>query len=285
MQQNTNTKLTRFSSNRLKRPVKMRRLMALLALLVIAAAIVGIVVAYGKLRDLWLEQCVITDFPSQVRITEGAMVKAEIVADQFGLRNGANLALIDFAKRREEILAKIPNVRDVTVTRHLPNRVDVVVEERKPFVRMNVCGKNRSSDRVADADGVVFLCLRGTQALPVIREPQSPGTPPGRRLGDRARAAIRLLETCADAEFQDVQIQEVDVSPRDYLLVTLHDYSYLRLSWKDMDVGTPEGLSDLKSRLRNFAGLLRKRYLEVPVTWDATGETADIITANPQISL
>ena len=60
----------------------------------VAVLAVGVVVSAGKLKDLYLEQCVIRDMASQVSITSGKMVKADVIAENLGLRPGANLATI-----------------------------------------------------------------------------------------------------------------------------------------------------------------------------------------------
>ena len=136
----------------------------------------ALVFAYGRLRDIWEEQCVITDYASQVSITDGRMVRADVIAGQFGIKNGANLAAIDFERRRREIMEKIPNIRNIRITRHLPNRVEIDVEERVPVARLGIKGRNDASGRVVDTDGVVFISSSGTQMLPTIREGAAPGT-------------------------------------------------------------------------------------------------------------
>ena len=173
-----------------------RRAVVALGLAAAVAAVVALAFAYAKLRALWLEQCVVTDVASQVAITDGKMVRSDVIAGQFGLTNGANLALIDFAEKRRETLKKIPNIRDITVSRHLPNRVSIDVEERVPVVRLGIRGRKGDTGKVADTDGVVFISSSGTQILPTIREAAAPGTPKGQTLGGHALAALRLIETC-----------------------------------------------------------------------------------------
>ena len=184
--------------NKLKTKHSGRKALALAGSAAFLVLIGAVVFAYGRLRALWVEQCVITDFASQVSITDGRMVRADVVAGQFGLKNGANLALIDFDERRRELLKKIPNIRNVTISRHLPNRISIEVEERVPVVRLGIKGKKEPTGRVADTDGVVFISSSGTQMLPTIREAAAPGTQKGQRLSGHALAALRLIETCRE---------------------------------------------------------------------------------------
>ena len=126
---------------------------------------------------MWLEQCEITDLDSQVEISDGAMVKADVIADEFGLRKGANLAKINFRKERERILAKIPNIKDVRIRRILPGKVSIGVDERVPAVRIK--GERGC---VADLEGVVFRCQRQTQSLPVVKERAGANIQPGSKM-------------------------------------------------------------------------------------------------------
>ena len=103
-------------------------LTAVIVLLVILG--LGAVLGYEKLKGIYLEQCVITDMPSQVKISSGKMVHPSTIAEELGLRTGANLALIDFTAKREELLAKIPNLRRIRIERHLPDKVIVTAEDR-----------------------------------------------------------------------------------------------------------------------------------------------------------
>ena len=90
-------------------------LLAGLGLVVVVATVIGIIAGYEKLHAIWVEQCVITDMERQVAIDSGKMVKADVIAGVFGLKPGANLALIDFAAKREAALAKIPNLREIRI--------------------------------------------------------------------------------------------------------------------------------------------------------------------------
>lgn len=246
-----------------------RRILVTLGAILALALLAGGTWGYLRLRDLWLEQCVIDDFAAQVTVNGGKMVKPDVIAEEFGLRKGANAALIDFDTRRREILAKIPNLRDLKVTRQLPNRVTVVVEEREPFVKMNVRGGKTVTGRVADKEGVVFVCYRNTQALPTIRETGTP-TPPGKRLSQRGMAALAVAEACADPALQEVQFLECDISKPNYLLLVLSDYSRVRLAWDGMDAPSSRSAAALRSQLDAFASVYKSDLGHGTRTWDAT---------------
>ena len=256
--------------NKIESSNKGHRILAIMGVVAMLVILAGVVVAYGSLRDLWLEQCVIRDVSSQVSITDGRMVRADVVAEQFGLKNGANLALIDFDEKRRKVLKKIPNIRAITVERHLPDRVDITVEERVPVVRLNIRGRKGDSGRVADTEGVVFNSSSGTQTLPTIREAAAPGTQKGQVLAGRVLAALKLVETCRE-KFSSLAVIEADASRPDYIMIVLGtDYSRAKVAWDGMDDPTPATMPALERQLKCLSDAIASRVDGSIRVWDAT---------------
>ena len=242
-----------------------------IAVLVILAVIgVGLKLGYDSLRRVCLEPCVIRDMSEQVSISEGKMVRSGTIADVLGLKVGTNLAEIDFARKREEVLAKIPNLRSIRITRKLPDRLVIVTEERTPIAKMGLRGQKRVTGRVVDAEGVVFMCQRGTQMLPTINETQAPGTHPGQRIAGRTLAALRLVEACREAEFLELGILDVDTSRHDFLVATLGNYSKVKILWDDMDDPNARSRKDLLTRLTHLRDTIRSKVTPETVIWNAT---------------
>jgi len=259
-----------------KRPDFRRRTVFIVSLVLVISLGVCAVLGYEKLRAIWLEQCVITDMEKQVSIADGKMVKADVLADNFGLRPGANLALIDFAAKREEILAKIPNLRSVSIRRHLPGRVTITSEERTPIARLNLRGRKDVSGKVVDTDGVVFIWQRGTSALPTIREGRAPGAAAGARLTGRAAAALRLIEKARDPAFSELGLLEVDIGHPDFLTATIGDYSVVKIAWDNMDEPTAATERALQRTLRHLTSAIRSRVATGTVVWNATDPSGRI---------
>lgn len=247
--------------------------LAILAIVLVAITGIGIMVGYEKLRELWQEQCVIRNFDDQVTIEAGKMVKADVIAGIFGLKTGANLATIDFEERRAVALEKIPNLKNLRVSRILPDRVTIAIEERTPIARLNIRGRKADTGKVVDANGVVFFCARGTQLLPAILEPNPPGTAAGKTLGNRANAALRLIEACRESEFQELSLLDVSIAEKDYLSATLNTgttYSTLKIAWEDMDEATPSSRASLSRQLTHLRDAIRSRVGDGAVIWNAT---------------
>jgi hypothetical protein len=251
-------------------PRQHRGALAAAAMIGAAAVFTVLAIGYGKLRDLWLEQCRITDFAEQVSITPGKMVKADVVAMELSLTNGANLSLIDFKAKRRDILRKIPNLRSISISRRLPNRIVVETEERTPIARLSTDKRRSETGKVVDSEGMVFICQRGTQTLPLIREPHEPGTRPGARLTGRSLAALKFVETCKETDFADLQVQEVKLSNRSYLFATLGNYSCAKIAWDGMDDPNESNRKNLLRQLRMLSKAVRSGATPGSTTWNAT---------------
>lgn len=242
-----------------------------LSVVIVVIAAIGLAIGYGQLRDICLEPCVIRDASMQVTIeNSGSMVKADVIAGEFGLKPGVNLAHVDFEKKCAEILKRIPNLKTISVTRTLPDKVTIKVEERTPIVRLY--GKTSKTDtgRVADEEGMVFIRQRGTQLLPIIRESQTPFTAVGTKLSGRSLAALRLIESCREPEFSDLGVQQVDTSKLDYLTATLGNYAIAKIAWEGMDTPTPATKKNLDRQLTLLVRAFRSRVGDRAAVWNAT---------------
>lgn len=247
--------------------------LAIAAIVIIGITLVGLYIGYEKLRELWLEQSIIRDMDRQVTIASGKMVKAEVIATYFGLKPGANLSLIDYQKKREEILASVANLKDLRVRRQLPDRVIIDFEERVPIARLGIKGQRKDLGYVVDADGVVFRCFRNTQLLPIIHEGTRQSASAGRRVTARSRAAIKLLDICRNSEFQDIGILDIDTTSPDYLFVTINtgtNYTRLKLAWEGMDNPSPASDAELIERLTRLKQAFASRIGTNAVIWNAT---------------
>lgn len=251
--------------------------LAILVMILVSGAIFGLVKACGLLKDIYLEQCVIVNMDEQVKLSAGKMVHPDTIKEALGLRVGANLALIDFKERRAELLKKAPNLRNIFITRHLPDKVTIETEERVPLARINLKGRKAPSGLVVDADGVVFSWARGTGMLPMIRESETPLPSIGQILSGKALAALRVIEACQDGELRELGILEVDISKPDYLIATLSNYSRAKLAWDSMkDVDSFESRRSMLKQLSLLSQAISSRVGDDAVLWNATDTSGRI---------
>jgi len=247
---------------------------------VLTTAIVGLVMGFDYLRDKWREQCVIVDMERQVTIESGKMVHPGNIAAALGLKRGANLATIDFDAKRTQLLADIPNLRSVRITRLMPDRVIVATEERTPVAKMGIKGRRGGTGLVVDSEGVVFSWQRGTQMLPTIYEPPSRATGRGKRIEGRSLAALNMVESCRDPAFSELNVQDIDTSNPDYLMATLGNYSTVKIAWEGMDEPTASSKVALDQRLKRLVQAIRTHIAPGTKVWNAT--MADMIFADTQ---
>jgi len=232
------------------------------ALVVAGAAMWGAYVGAVRLHGIWTEQCVVRDVRSQVRIKATPHVTEEHVRELFRLTNGCNLAKMDFTEMRSRILRKHPIIRDIVVTRHLPDGLEISLAERKPVVRI-VSGDERRKARgylawnVADAEGMVFeFPKKDTGNLPMV---VVPGPPPSRgdRIGGRAMTALRTVLLCEKAGIPPQEFAEVSTENATYLKVTTSDYGMLNILWRILDDPDDPAQPRLEKILANYRKVTR----------------------------
>ena len=228
--------------------------LAVIGLVALALAAWGIKVAYGKLAEVCERQCCVTDSGEQVEVISGKIVPAQLIVNHFGLTNGVNLAQVPFDTLRERLLHDMPNIKDVKISRRLPNHVRVEVSERVPVVRVIGSGAHASANNAADR----------------VREAKRNTSAPGERLTGMARAALMLLEEAAAPEFSALKIQEVDTFKPDYLFATLGDSSRAKIAWSDMEKPTKASRISLTNQLTRLTLALKTNLAAGTKLWNAT---------------
>ena len=247
-----------------------------IALVILAiAAVFGIyklcALAVSKLRACWEAQCVITDVTTQVSISSTPHVKEEHVREWFSLTNGCNLAHLDLAATREQVLKEHPIVKDMSVRRHLPNKIEIAVEERLPIARVNLkrVGEIARWD-VVDVDGMVFEYARkDSKKLPVISE-KTPSAQRGERLSGRALTALRLVELCALRNVASLPECEVSTDSPTYLKVTTENYSTVLIAWSLLDDPSDPEQPAMTTILTNLQQLMNQGLYPDRVTYTIT---------------
>ena len=262
--------------------------LAAVALAVVGGALWGLSCGYGAMMSAYDEQCRVIDADVDVAVVvtgSAKMVNRDLVTDFFGLTNGANLAEIDFARKRSELLLT-PNIRDVHIERRMPNRVTIEVFEREPVARVAGHSRHASIGRVADAEGVVFRFQRNIAALPIIREAADINTTPGQKLSGMAAAAVHLVTAVSDlTSLGDFRILEIDTSPRDYLLLTLGNYSRAKFAWSHMGQDDSTAKASLKDQIVKLAQVISATPIAGTTMWNAMDyEDGRIYADDPTLS-
>lgn len=236
----------------------------------------GLAFGYVKLRGIWIGQCRITDVSRQVSVEGNQYISRGTVLDLMGLKNGENLATIDFGEKRREALKRAPIMKSVTIQRRLPDRLEISIEERTPVARMNVRGNKTVTGRVVDSEGVVFVRQPNTSALPFIYEERSKATAGGKTLGAMSMAALRLIQVSARQKYSSLGIISVDATKPDFLVAVLSDYSRAKFAWEGMSDGGDSGAAALEKQYDRLfkavkSGIARHSSGGAsPIVWNAT---------------
>jgi cell division protein FtsQ len=148
-----------------------------------------------------------------LRVTGAVYAPQDAIFNVFGPDYGRSIYLLPMAERRRNLLA-VDWVKDATISRLWPDRVDVRIVERTPvaFVQL-AAGGTRPSFAVAlvDAEGVILeQPPRASFTLPVLTGIRREQTQAMRR--QRVATALRLIKELGNLSNQ---LSEIDVSDPD----------------------------------------------------------------------
>ncbi len=176
----------------------------------------------------------------------GGTLSADLIREFTQIREGMNLFDIDINAIRSDFLTRAPNVRAMTISRHLPDTIRIEVIERDPLARMGYRGH-----LVVDRDGHLFGKGRRARPLPVIIGYSDKDLKPGKRVGGIVFAALELLEVCDDPAVELV-VDSVDVSSPEALTVLMRRGGVVKqvpIKWDDMGLRTEASQAALYKRL------------------------------------
>ncbi len=215
---------------------------------------------YFRSRSLF----VLRDLRNDVTITTGKTLTPDLVCEVLGLREGVNLFSIPIDRKRLELLEQAPNIRDITIVRRMPGKLNITIVEREPIARVG------SNGRVVDGEGVVFIRYAGTGGLPLIKGADGfAQIKPGERLRGNELAAVRLIGNTLRPECK-LRLLAVDAAKADYLLLTFSDYRQAKFAWDGMADEQKDTVAKMQSHLDNLADAMNSEIGRPHVMWDAT---------------
>lgn len=139
------------------------------------------------------------------------------VAGVFDRDYGRSIYLLPLAERRRQLLA-VEWVKDASIRRTWPNRLDVYLSERRPVAFLEVPSNQPGAQRLAliDEEGEILEPpARAQYHLPVLAGVRKDQSRPARRDGVR-----RMLRLLAEAAPWAEKFSEIDVGNPDNLKVT-----------------------------------------------------------------
>lgn len=241
------------------------------ALETIAAVVLLFLVGWGCKALFYLyfktnPQFKLRNLHQDVQILTGKTVTPDLVVQAFGLKEGKNLfdANIEEGAKRFMIT---PNIRDITITRELPGKLNITILEREPIARVNV----KQQGWVVDEDGVIFVRYVGTANLPmIILSDEYAQAKQGDQLNGLERAAVRVVKSLMRPECS-TRLLELDARKSDYLTLMFRDFRKAKFAWKGMDNPcSDEGDAALALQLDRLVKSMNSEIGRSRQFWDAT---------------
>ena len=212
----------------------------------------------------------LTDVRRNVEVSAGKRLTPDSIYQLLKLTDGMNQFLRPIEKERLSLLAREPNIKELKIVRHLPDKMSISIIERSPIARV----QTKDGGWVVDEEGVPFIRYAGTEHLPIIRGVDLPAQiQSGNRVHGMAMAAVQLVSNMRRVNVK-LRLLELEVVKEDYLFLTMSDHRQVKFAWNEM-------LAE-KNEVEQKAQLLRMQYhydelellMESPVgqiclMWDA----------------
>ena len=188
----------------------------------------------------------------EVDVFTGQILTRELVIEGLQLEVGKNIFdVCDMAEKRKKVLRSGFVAREVTLTRHLPDKLVVKITEREPVARM-------AEDHMLLVDGEGMVFIGGWPSpLPRISGVHGQVFGPGTRLlgmGSAAAMFARVLGT-ANVNFP---VERVDASKEDFLTLTLPGQRRVLLAWDGIGRVDAESEEQLRERLHEVVAMVDK---------------------------
>ncbi len=227
---------------------------------------------------------------AELDVQTDGLLDSERVLQTAELQKGGNIFLVNLNRAKTRI-ESIPEVEHVQVSRQLPNRITVEINERKPVAWLSTARGIDSRDEVVassnsflvDANGVLLRPRKLSaqdRYLPIIRHYNGSNLAEGMQTeGEEMKAALDLLRAHQDslvaARFQ---IQEIDLAKHYGLQVTDRNGTQAMFALEEMDrqlkrLDTYLQYSDQHGQRIQTINLLVQK--NVPVTYMTDAVVAD----------
>ena len=226
---------------------RQRRFFGLTAKILLAACL-GTAVYFGARKGIaWM---VLKNPDYNVAVLEvetDGVLSPESVLDAADLHKGSNIFLVNLSRAKARVEA-IPQVEKVQVTRQLPNKISIQINERKPVAWVAPERGAATRDEVTkspssylmDAQGVLWPPKKLNPQdfyLPIVRNYTNGPRSDGQEVeGEEIKAALDLLHAQQDSAIAArFQIQEIDLAKHFGLAVTDGNGLQVLFDLDDMD--------------------------------------------------
>ncbi|MCA1807986.1 MAG: cell division protein FtsQ/DivIB [Kiritimatiellia bacterium] len=190
------------------------------------------------------------------------------ILDILRLRIGDSIFQINLNQARRVVLDETPRLKDIEISRRLPDLLQVLTVERVPMASLKMDGFMLG----LDAEGYVLGPVDADRRLPLITGHNLVGLRPGARLdGTPVMQALEVLNVCADTPLgQELRVTRIDVRKGDMLNLLLEEGAEVALAWHEMRAHTDVSLKNLKLKLTRLAAIRQqgRSFSNLDMTFD-----------------
>jgi cell division septal protein FtsQ len=177
-----------------------------------------------------------------IEVTTDGDLERDAVVESAQIANGTNIFSVNLSAVEDRLRA-LPQIEEVDVQRLLPDKVVIVIQERRPIAWIasadaNKTGFNYNGALLVDRRGIA-LQPKGSapeyMSLPVIIGVEIKKVTVGQPTDDDAvKSALELIRDCPDVLQSRFQIATVDVSKEYCLVVTDKQGTHIKFSPDDL---------------------------------------------------
>ena len=204
-------------------------------LVVVGSILIGLALFFG-----WrgLDFLMFTGNPyftiREVKISTQLAVSEQKIRDLTGIAEGKNIFSFSSSDKRNALLRNVPNLSEVTISKTLPNRVEITAIDRIPVIKIG------TTNFASDKDGNIMVIDESQRtrwsSLPVlINGNERIHAVPGQKLSDKFLTALYVMNIYNEMDGISFHIEQIDVSGRIYLILqTAENSREVRLVWEEI---------------------------------------------------
>jgi cell division protein FtsQ len=185
----------------------------------------------------------------------GEVITPKHVMDYAELGGISNIFDVNISQKREFLQKKVPRVKNVKISRRLPDELIIEVHERVAIARLEMGSYYLS----VDGEGCVLGPSAGAAQLPVIGGHGMPTMRPGTRLaGTPVMNALEVFTVCENPPVRDLlKVARIEVRGREAVELTLGEGERILLAWPRMGAGDSLERDGLERKLLKLAEILK----------------------------
>ena len=226
-----------------------------------AIVLLALVTIVGTVAGLWYGSRAVTRrlftrhrafVIKHIDIRGGVMMTQALVREYARVDEGMNLFDLNIEQLRGDFIRRAPSVKQMEISRILPDTLRLEIIERMPLARLG-----RRGPLVVGRHGMIFVYKGPMAQLPVISGYGNSGTRPGLKLTGIAQSALEVLDAIDEHPALDMEVETVEVGHRDCLVLRLADRKAVKLAWREMGMLTPASRQHLMKKLAEVSAALQ----------------------------